>query len=216
MAGYLRAFGFDNVREVDPWDVIELGDLRVDIVPFFGEPAGLDSRFDAFTYLVEFGGRRLYGSLDACHDEAGTMEPIIDAVAARGPLDIFLFGASNLHHRPMYPAARVRHFSNELRHRPDLVRYHPNCDDVARWAARLRPRYAIPYAEFVFDGSAAPDVDLTAPSGDTFAAYWDAHRVRLGDATDPLAAWRSDLAGLRQRTAAQLVMLQPMQGVRGL
>jgi hypothetical protein len=213
LAAYLRALGFTNVRECDPWDVVQVGELRVDIVPFFGEPAGLGSRFDAFTYLIEFGGKRLYGSLDACHDEAGTMEPVIAEVAARGPIDVFLFGASNLHHHPIYPAARVRHFSNELLTRPDLVRYHPNCDDVARWSAMLRPRFAIPYAEFIFDGSPAPDLDLGDAPGDTFERYWAAHRALHHGIADSLAAWHRDLTGLRGRIDAELVMLEPMQGI---
>lgn len=213
MGDYLRALGFTRVEECGPGDVVRAGEIVVRLMPFFGEPSGIDSRFDAFTYVVEFAGRRLFGSLDASADEAGRMEPVIDQVARLGPIDYFLFGSSDLRHDPLYPAARLRYYSNELITRPDLVRYHPSTHDVERWCRRLQPRLAIPYAEFVFDGVMGPDADTTALEGN-FADYWTALSNCGRPIPEALPAWREALADLRASIDATLVMLHPMQGLR--
>jgi hypothetical protein len=212
IAPYLAALGFTDVVACDPWDEVAVGDLRVLLTPFHGEPAGLGSRFDALTYRIAFGGRSLYGSLDACHDEAGTMDSVIEQVAARGRVDWFWFGSSDQHHRPITTAARMRRFSNELLDRPDLVRYHPNVDDVARWADALRPGSLVPYAEFLFEGARAP-ADLRARPGESVPGWFDRYWAHFEGTKIPgLPAWKADLErlGLRGRP---VVPLHPMQGL---
>jgi Beta-lactamase superfamily domain len=210
---YLEAFGFEDVREVDDWEKVTIGDLEVTFVPFFGEPFGLDSRFDAFTYLIRTKGRTIYGSLDACHDEAGTMDPVLSRLGEENAIDVFLFGSSAQKHDPLYRAANMRHYSNELVGRPDLVRYHPNVDDVARWCGLLRPNAIIPYASFVYFGAKLDDTRLgDKPNGQ---AYW----ASLGERAPSYAApWRSELERLARSAnasaSASLIMLHPLQGLR--
>jgi len=217
IARYLKAFGFTDVREVSSdWETARIdvdGDIDVTFVPFFGEPFGLDSRFDAFTYLVRSAnhGTTIYGSLDACHDEAGTMDPVFDELARKSEIDVFLFGSSAYTHDPLYRAANIRHYSNELIRRPDLVRYHPNIDDVLRWSKKLRtkPRALVPYANFVYFGTQQPSDPLLATATTNIEEYW------RGDHVPPYAQpWKAELERLAAQQAAPVVVLHPMQGLR--
>lgn len=207
---YLEAFGFEDVREVEAWQTAAIGDVEVTFVPFFGEPFGLDSRFDAFTYLVRAKGRTIYGSLDACHDEAGDMDPVFSRLGQEASVDVFLFGSSGQRHDPLYRGAFMRHYSNELIDRPDLVRYHPNVDDVLRWCGLLRPRTILPYANFVYFGARLDDVGLGDPPNAD--AYWGSLGERAPSHARP---WKNELGRLAQDDAAPpLIMLHPMQGLR--
>jgi hypothetical protein len=209
MKTYLEAFGFEDIREVVDWETVTIGDVEVTFVPFFGEPFGLSSRFDAFTYLLRTKGTSIYGSLDACHDEAGNMDPVMRRLAANANVDVFLFGSSAQRHEPLYRAGFMRHYSNELIERPDLVRYHPDIDDILRWCEILRPGTVIPYANFVYYGAPVDDARLGA--GSNVDAYWSA----LGARTPAYAApWRAELERLARGAEAPLVMLHPLQGLR--
>jgi L-ascorbate metabolism protein UlaG (beta-lactamase superfamily) len=210
IATYLRALGFSDVDEVGDWDTRTIGDVEVTFVPFFGEPFGLASRFDAFTYLVRASGKTIYGSLDACHDEAGDMNPVIERIAKEHRVDVFLFGSSNQQHDPIYRGANMRHYSNELLRRPDLVRYHPNVDDVVRWTGMLAPKAIVPYANFVYFGATTDDERLGAPSN--VDRYWAALEGRPLPPT--YTPWRSEIDRLRSTVAPSLLMLHPMQGLR--
>jgi L-ascorbate metabolism protein UlaG (beta-lactamase superfamily) len=207
---YLTAFGFEDVREVGDWEHASIGDIEVTFVPFFGEPFGLDSRFDAFTYLVRTNGKTIYGSLDACHDEAGNMDPVMRRLGEEGAIDVFLFGSSAQRHDPLYRGAFMRHYSNELVRRPDLVRYHPDVDDVLRWCGPLRPKAVIPYANFVYFGAPLEDVHLD-PGRSNVDAYW----ASLGERAPAYARpWRDALERFAKSAPAPLVMLHPLQGLR--
>ena len=138
------------------------------------------------------------------------MDPIIEKVSRLPRVDFFFFGSSGQQHAPAYIAGGLRHFSNELAWRPDLIRYHPNMNDVRRWARQLHPRFIVPYAEFVFDGVALPDIKSA-----TLCSEPALLRATVSTATRfAPAAWASDLEALRTESAAPLLMLQPMQGVR--
>jgi L-ascorbate metabolism protein UlaG (beta-lactamase superfamily) len=212
LAAYLRAFGFCDVVEVGDWDELRIGDIEVTFAPFFGEPFGLDSRFDAFTYVVRSGGTTIYGSLDACHDEAGSMDSVMPKIADEHDVDVFLFGASAQRHDRIYRAANLRHYSNELAFCPEMVRYHPDVDDVARWCEVLRPKVIIPYACFVYFGDESEDVRFGAKSN--FVRHWSAVDAAVQELAPPHKRWRADLERLSAGVDAALLMLHPMQGAR--
>jgi hypothetical protein len=162
IAAYLNSLGFFNVRECEPGGAIDIAGMCLRFFPFHGEPFGLNSVFDAFTYHVSCAGRTLFGSVDACFNEANDMEYVIEQVAALGPLDLFLCGVSGQQHCLPYAAAGLRYFSNELAERQELIRYHPTIDDAVRWSKILKPQITIPYAEFVFRSGTQPDLDYDA------------------------------------------------------
>ncbi len=212
LRAYLKLWGFTNVREVDPWDRVEVGDVALTFAPSYGEPFGIDSRFDAFGVIAEFGGRKLYSSGDACNDETTGMDETNDRIAKRG-IDYFACGSSGLCWSPPAMAGWYRKFSNELLHRPELIRYHPTARDAARWISMLKPKAFIPIAAFVWAGVKRPTVDLSSSSdhGRRFAAYrQDIERAHPQD--NEVRAWMASLAALAERVP--VVGLHPLQGMR--
>lgn len=205
MASYVRELGFTNVEERDPWEVIHIGDITLTLVAFYGEPFGLGSQFDGLTYHVRFGHHTLYGSVDACHNEDSDMEAVIEKVAALGPIDYFVFCSSGLHHRPAYFAANLRHFSNELIRRPDLIRFHPTHRDATRWARRLKPRALIPYAEFLFQGDKAPRVAA--------GQILNGKEISLAGIPATHAEWGNGLHAMARELELPIRLLHPMQGI---
>lgn len=207
VAAYLRALGFSDVREVGPGERHKLGEVTLRTFEFYGEPFGRGSTFDAFTYHFAFADHTLYGSVDACFNEVGDMEQTISKVAALGPLDFFLVGSSGQVHARPYQAAGQRHFSNELRETPTLIRYHPTVTDAERWARVLKPRVLMPYAQFLFRAYPAKDLELS--------------EVLAGRAPDPRGTesathcrWLQEFFEASRRVGTPLLRLQPQQGVR--
>lgn len=165
MAAYLRSLGFHRILECTAGDVLDLDGVILRCFPFRGEPFGLDSRFDGVTLHVAFGTHTLFASVDAWANEDGDMEAVIEQVARLGSPELFLAGASGQFHPRPCAAAGLRHFSNELQARPDLIRYHPTMEDAQRWCAVLKPRVMIPYADFSFSKRGARDLDFHALTG---------------------------------------------------
>ena len=208
VAGYLRALGFHDIVEVEDDQTVDVGAVQLRAAPFFGESFGLASHFDAFAYDVRFSDTRLVGTVDGCHDEAGDMTPVIEDLARRGPVDLYLYGSSSQRHDPAYVAAGLRHLSNELATRPALVRYHPDTADVARWLDILRPGLAAPYAQFLM---AAPDhrpIDLPRSAA---ADAWSRGRASLPRKHEP---WAASIDHLAARTRVPMAYFSAMQGMR--
>lgn len=210
IADYLRSLGFYNIIEAVIGEIYELGDMILRPLPFYGEPFGIDSVFDAFTYHITFAGLTLYGSVDACFNELEDMDATIKQVAALGELDFFLFGSSNQTHTNPWKAAGPKHFSNELSTYPDMLRYHPNINDAQRWAGWLKPRVLLPYAQFVFKSSYQADLNLS-----------DIVNQRLEDEELGVSAmvdsvhfeWLAQLKTMRDSMGLSLVRLRTLQGV---
>jgi glyoxylase-like metal-dependent hydrolase (beta-lactamase superfamily II) len=220
MRAYLEFLGFSRVTEVDPGQTVPVGDIEVHTFPFVGESFGLQSIFDAFTYLVVAGGKSIYGSLDAGHSEAGTMDPIIAEVGRRRRPDLFVFGSSAQTHPSAVRASGPRYLSNELADRLDLFRYHPDTVDVERWVDLLEPRALVPYAQFIFDGQPRPDLDVgldARAARGVFDRYWQDFPVDAGPGASEddrmTALWYRQLRSLERVIAQPILMLHPMQGI---
>lgn len=205
MGAYLRELGFTRVEEREPWEVVTLGSITLTLASFYGEPFGLNSQFDGFTYYVRFGKHTLYGSVDACYNENMDMENEIEKVAGLGPIDFFLFCSSGQKHQPAYHAANYRHFSNELIRRPELIRYHPTHLDAARWARRLKPRALIPYAEFLFQGNNSVNIPMSN--------VLDQKGICLSGIPPTHASWEEGLRKMARELDLPIQLLQPMQGL---
>jgi hypothetical protein len=204
MAAYLSDLGFEDIQERCPGDSVVVGTLKIRLVPFRGEAFGLDSYFDGFTYHIRFGEHSLYGSVDACHDERGGMDEAIQSVSEWDCPDLFLFGSSEQEHQKPYLAGGLRHFSNELIHYPELLRYHPNFDDVDRWTRILKPSWLVPYAQFLFDGSQEPDFAFGEPHP---------RSPVIESFPKKYHSWLRKLDELSVGVGRPVVLLSPMQGI---
>jgi L-ascorbate metabolism protein UlaG (beta-lactamase superfamily) len=74
---HLTHLGLQNIIEAEVGQTLLLRDIELRFFLFFGEPFGLSSTFDGFTYHIRFAGRNLYGSVDSAFDENGDMEETI-------------------------------------------------------------------------------------------------------------------------------------------
>jgi hypothetical protein len=206
---YLRSLGFQDIREIAAGDRIMLGDIECTAFPFYGEPFGIGSVFDGFTYYFKWLGRSLYGSVDACFDERRSMDESMDAIARMGPLDFFFFGSSDQHHELPYLAPGPRRLSNELKGRPELLRDHPSAEDVIRWATVIKPKYLVPYAQFLFYGT--PRSHFTLEELELNGAKSSAPVESTSDPAHQL--WLAQLATIDASGSGRLLYLEAMQGV---
>ena len=73
MAPVLRLLGFSDIREADPWDRLQLGDVEMILVPFHGEQDEPGAEIDHYTYVFKTTGLSVYGGVDAFRDTFGEM-----------------------------------------------------------------------------------------------------------------------------------------------
>jgi L-ascorbate metabolism protein UlaG (beta-lactamase superfamily) len=84
----LTRLGFTNVVEVQEMDEIDLGPVRVRVLPFLGEHCDLDIRAKV-TYLVQTGDSRLYFGADTRNIEPQVYERVRQVV---GEVDTMFLG----------------------------------------------------------------------------------------------------------------------------
>lgn len=156
MGALLRELGFVDIRELDPWQQITIGDAEVAAVPFHGEQAGPESKRDWMTYHVRAGGRAFFGAVDTCHDDHRTMDAVLRQMRARlGEVDILCSPFSDFHY-PTTPFNRRPFYLG-----PGMDKYTGGPDDAARWCSILGAQVLVPYAAFVFN-----EADLRQPPQD--------------------------------------------------
>ncbi|MGH7822861.1 MAG: MBL fold metallo-hydrolase, partial [Candidatus Binatia bacterium] len=80
IAPALARLGFTDVREVDHWQPIRVGDFEVVPVPFHGEQDEPGEEIDHYTYVIRTEGLCLYGGVDGYRDTFGTMAPVLERV----------------------------------------------------------------------------------------------------------------------------------------
>lgn len=217
---FLETLGFQHVHELRTGDAVRVGeDISLTALPFHGEWFGPGSAFDAYTYLVELSGRRIYGTVDSDQDERGAMVPVLRELRERqGPIDLMFFCSSAQRHASPLICGRPFRFSNTYGAKyAERMRYHPDWSTVASWCEILRPAHITPYAEFIFASQRtddAPPLRLEAASVEpSFEDYW---REVERTPQPRLAGWKKDLEGLRAHTSAlgvQFLMLNSGQRV---
>jgi len=113
--GKARAVGFENVTELDPWETVDLGPVRVTAAPAkHGAPEN--------TYVLEAGGFTVFFGGDTL------LIPELQEVAKRFPkIDLALLAINGLMIRPMLNRQVVM-----------------NAREAAELARILAPRFAVP------------------------------------------------------------------------
>jgi len=156
MAEPMRRLGFTDVREVELWAPIRIGDIEITPVPFHGEQDEPGAEIDHYTYVLKTEGLNVYGGVDCFRDTAGEMPPVLERVAQLYHPDVAFLPVSKMIYR--YEWGGVNGFCRYLD--PDLLdkkfQYTAGPEDAARWAAVLKVETVAPYALFVFSRWAAP------------------------------------------------------------
>ena len=80
MAPMLRLLGFTDIREADPWDRLQIGDVEMILVPFHGEQDEPGAEIDHYTYVFKTAGLSVYGGVDAFRDTFGEMPAALSRV----------------------------------------------------------------------------------------------------------------------------------------
>lgn len=144
MRGILHVLGFRNVRELEIWETVQVGDLTVTACPFEGEDWGLE--LAQATYLVEGPEASAFLSADSLR-----MPETYEWLAARPHrVDLALLGVSGSAESHAMPAAFgygnfYQDFISPARHQ-EWVQHCAGPKEAAENAALFNPRAAFGYA----------------------------------------------------------------------
>ncbi len=206
--------GFKKVFEVEDWNEIIINDIKVKCLPFYGEWFGPQSQFDAFVYLVECNGKTFLGTADSDKDETGNMKTIFEIIKnEKYKIDYMLFCSSAQKHDNLIFSADPWQAENNLDKKYlKMCQYHPGTQQVYQWCKILKPKFIIPYAEFIFQN---PNIRPPLVVNENFSfyshfkTYWESQKsILLKDLID----WKKSLAGLQgqiKKKGSHLLMMGP-------
>jgi L-ascorbate metabolism protein UlaG (beta-lactamase superfamily) len=156
MAPMLRMLGFTDIREVDPWDRLVIGDIEAVFVPFHGEQDEPGAEIDHYTYVFKTAGVTVYGGVDAFRDTYGEMTDALTRVRdehhptlAFLPISQMVYsvkgGGVNGFCRYVDTAMLGKSFQ-----------YTAGPAEAVQWARTLDVDTVVPYATFTFHPRATP------------------------------------------------------------
>ena len=156
------AMGFSRIVELDPWESVEFGGIRLTALPYRGEGLGPGVARDWMTVHAQLGGRTLCALVDSCADAMGSMDEVLGTVIRRlGPVDLLFPPCSDFHY-PIDSYTRRPFTFVEAR-----AQYTGGPRDVVRWASIVDAGLVVPYALFHLT-EADVERDPEAVLADTF------------------------------------------------
>ena len=214
---FLTSLGFKNVKEVSWWNPVKIDDITVTPCPFFGEWFGPDSQFDAFTYFIELNGTTFFGAVDSDCDQVGNMDGVYKEMRRRlPPIDVLFFGSSAQRHVAPMRCGAPWNYSNTYEKYADRMRYHADRHRVESWCRTVKPKFIVPYAEFIFENrrprrplklSNLSDMDAH------FKQYWSEQPKGL---QNEFTRWSKSLERLKKNVRSigiQLIMMGPQESL---
>ena len=150
MAGALRRLGFTDVREVRPWEPVQIADIEIVPVPFRGEQDELGFEMDHYTYVIRMPGLSFYGGVDSYRSTAGDMRPVVEEVGRKYHPDVAFLPVSKwiCYFKSGGVNAFCRYLDQKMLERS--FQYTAGPRDAADWTVLLDARLAVPYATFTF------------------------------------------------------------------
>lgn len=191
MAPVLRLLGFTDIREVDHWEPVRIGDIEFVPVPFRGEQDEPEAEIDHYTYVLRTEGLSLYGGVDCYRDTSGPMHPVLERVRQAYSPTVAFLPVSRMTYE--YRHGGVNGFCRYLDagRLSQSFQYTASAEDAAEWLTVLGAKVVAPYAIFAFSRWGTP------PVVDEFARALG--RQRRGGCLYPLrpldALDASDIAG---------------------
>jgi L-ascorbate metabolism protein UlaG (beta-lactamase superfamily) len=156
MAPMLALLGFTDVREVEPWDRLTIGDIEAIFVPFHGEQDEPGAVIDHYTYVFKTAGLSLYGGVDAFRDTYGEMTDSLARVREEhGPGLAFLPISQMIY---TVQGGGVNGFCRyvDTAMLGKSFQYTAGPKEAAQWARTLDVHTVVPYATFTFSPRATP------------------------------------------------------------
>jgi len=152
----LDRLGFTDVREIDVWDRMRIGDIEVGAVPFHGEQDEPGAEIDHYTYVMRTDGLSVYGGVDAFRDTYGEMVPVLERVRREWAPDIAFLPVSRMTYPWKYGGVNgfCRNIDTTLI--GQSFQYTASPEQAVEWARALDARRVVPYATFNFMPSEVP------------------------------------------------------------
>lgn len=150
MVQALNWLGFTDIRELDVWDTIRIGDIEMTAVPFHGEQDEPDAVIDHYTYVFRTEGLCVYGGVDAYRDTFGEMLPALERVRREKAPDVAFLPISRMKYSWRYGGVNgyCRYVDTDLIDKS--FQYTADARQATEWARALGVRRVTPYATFNF------------------------------------------------------------------
>ena len=146
----LERLGFRNVREVDVWEPITVGEIEIVPAPFHGEPDEPGAEIDHYTYVLRTKGLTVYGGVDTYRDQWGDMQPVLERVEREYHPGVVFLPVSRVVYT--YRDGSLNQFCRYVDE--DLVgasfQYTAGPEEAAQWSKSMGAGLLVPYATFGF------------------------------------------------------------------
>jgi len=156
MVPMLRMLGFTDIREVELWDRIHLGDVQMTLVPFHGEQDEPGAEIDHYTYVFESDGLSVYGGVDSFRDTYGEMRESLARVRDEHKPTVAFLPISRMvyAYRDGGVNGFCRYMDTSLL--DQSFQYTAGPSEAAEWVRELGVSTVVPYATFTFNPRATP------------------------------------------------------------
>jgi L-ascorbate metabolism protein UlaG (beta-lactamase superfamily) len=156
MVPMLRMLGFTDIREVDPWDRIHLGDVQMTLVPFHGEQDEPGAEIDHYTYVFQSDGLSVYGGVDSFRDTYGEMRASLARVREEHKPTVAFLPISQMvyAYRDGGVNGFCRYMDTSLL--DQSFQYTAGPAEASEWVRELGVSTVVPYATFTFKPRATP------------------------------------------------------------
>jgi L-ascorbate metabolism protein UlaG (beta-lactamase superfamily) len=146
----LEVLGFTDVREVNLWEAIYIGEVEIVPIPFYGEEDEPNVLIEHYTYILKTKGFTVYGGVDSYRDNFGNMLEVLEKVKNLYRPDIAFLPVSKMVYS--YETGGVNGFCSYFD--PKLFgksfQYTADPKEASEWTKVLGVKYVVPYATFVF------------------------------------------------------------------
>ena len=215
MVQTLEWLGFSDIRQLDLWETIKIGEIEMVAVPFHGEQDEPDAEIDHYTYVFRMPGLSVYGGVDAYRDTYGEMLPALDRVRREWAPDLAFLPISRMTYA--WRHGGVNGFCRAVD--TDLLdqwfQYTAGTEQAIDWVRALGVRRVVPYATFNFSPFDVPAQSKEFDEALTAAGMTDlllplrpfdaAGPADLTDASQPAMRRRYLLTVLRAGAAAKRI-----------
>jgi L-ascorbate metabolism protein UlaG (beta-lactamase superfamily) len=150
MVQALQWLGFTDIRELDVWDTIKIGDIEMVAVPFHGEQDEPDAEIDHYTYVFRTPGLSVYGGVDAYRDTYGEMLPALERVRSEWAPDLAFLPISRMTYAWRHGGVNGYCRAVDTDKLDQWFQYTAGAEQAIEWARALGVRRVVPYATFTF------------------------------------------------------------------
>jgi L-ascorbate metabolism protein UlaG (beta-lactamase superfamily) len=191
MVGMLQRLGFTDIREVEHWTPVQIGDIDIIPVPFHGEQDEPDAVIDHFTYVVRANGWTMYGGVDSFQDTFGDMREDFERVRREYQPTIAFLPVSRMTYSFRHGGVNGYCHTVDTTLLGKSFQYTADPELAVEWVRLLDAKFVIPYATFTFRKN-EPAIQA-AEFGDAMRKAGMADRVIALRPLDMLSA--DDLSG---------------------